>query len=285
MNDFRPLGDLMPSTLLNMVDGNANQLRTALASNPELLEELCLTGSDSEPERLMWATLRHLQLPELAGIVQQHYVMSFRLDLALVESRIIGEGTNPWQNIRGVYTAIGSECFFDVIGSFDSRPVPDPRRGSVVWDFDHTVRPVIIGLESELDTSQIVNGWVIKGESSTSTNPVNAFAFDTDPASRYNIFAPPIGIGQRIKRKTFPIAHTTQQCQDIADGSLNNSLGLANTITIGIVPHPGIALGDIARINSPETGVVGRFWIQGYQLQDAVTDQMQLACFRQTDNP
>jgi len=197
----------------------------------------------------------------------------------------LGEGGNPWQNIRGVYTSIGSECFYDVTGSFNSRPVPDPRRGSVVWDFDHTVRPVIIGLESELDTAQIVNGWVIKGESTSSKNPVNAYAFNTDPASRYNIFPPPIGIGQRIKRKTFPLAQTAQQCQDIADGSLNNSLGLSNTVTIGIVAHPGIAVGDIARINSPETGVVGRFLIQGYQLQDSVVDQMQLTCFRQTDNP
>lgn len=197
----------------------------------------------------------------------------------------LGDGANPWQNIRGVYTSIGSECFYDVIGSFDSRPVPDPRRGSVVWNFDHTVRPVIIGLESELDTSQIVNGWVIKGESTTSKNPVNAYAFNTDPASKYNIYPPPIGIGKRIKRKTFPLAKTVQQCQDIADGSLNNSLGLANTVTIGIVAHPGIALGDIARINSPETGVTGRFLIQGYQLMDSVVDQMQLTCFRQTDNP
>jgi hypothetical protein len=195
------------------------------------------------------------------------------------------QSSNPWQNIRGVYSAIGSECFFDVIGSFDSRPVPDPRRGAISWDFDHTVRPVIIGLESELDTSQIVNGWVIKGESTTSTNPVNAYAFNTDPASRYNIFPPPIGIGKRIKRKTFPLAKTTQQCQDIADGSLSNSLGLANTVTIGIVPHPGVALGDVVRINSPETGVMGRFLIQGYQLPDSVIDQMQLTCFRQTDNP
>lgn len=197
----------------------------------------------------------------------------------------LGEGANPWQNIRGVYTSIGSECFYDVIGAFTSRPVPDPRRGAISWNWDHTIRPVIIGLESELDTSQIVNGWVIKGESTTSKNPVNAYAFNTDPASRYNIYPPPIGIGKRIKRKTFSLAKTVQQCQDIADGSLNNSLGLANTVTIGIVAHPGVALGDIARINSPETGVVGRFLIQGYQLMDSVADQMQLTCFRQTDNP
>lgn len=196
----------------------------------------------------------------------------------------LDQGGDPWQDIRGVYTAIGHECFFDVGRAFVSRPVPDPRRGPVVWNFDHTVRPVMIGLESELDTSQIVNGWVIKGESTTSTNPVSAWAFNLDPSNRYNAYDPPIGIGQRFERLTFPLAKTQAQCQDIANGALNNSLGLANTVKIGIVAHPGIVTGDIASINSPETGVVGRFLVQGYELPDSPVEQMPLTCFRQTVN-
>jgi len=192
--------------------------------------------------------------------------------------------SDPYQDIRGVFTAIGHECGFGVTGSFDSHPVPDPRRGPVTWDFDHTVNPCIIGAESELDTSLICNGYVIIGQSSSSGNPVTAFAYDTDTASKYNIFPPPIGIGKRIQTLTFSTIQIQQQCQDIADALLFNSLGLANTVTIGIVPHPGIALGDVARINSPETGVVGRFLIQGYTLPDGQAQQ-QLTCFRQTDNP
>ena len=194
------------------------------------------------------------------------------------------QGGDPWTDIGGVYTAIGHERLYDVAGAFVSRPVPDPRRGPVVWDFDHTVRPCMIGVESELDTTQIVNGWIIKGESTTSTNPVNAYASNLDTASRYNAYDPPIGIGKRFEHKTFPLAKTAAQCFDIATGALNNSLGLANTARIGIVPHPGIATGDILRISSPETGVVGRFLVQGYELPDSPVERMKLTCSRQTVN-
>jgi hypothetical protein len=193
--------------------------------------------------------------------------------------------SDPYQDIRGVFAAFGHECLYDVIGSFTSHPVPDPRRGPVTWEFDHTANPCIIGVESELDTNLICNGYIIIGQSTTSANPVNAFAYDTDTASKYNIFPPPIGIGKRIQTLTFSTLQTNQQCQSVANALLFNSLGLANTVTIGIVPHPGIALGDIVRINSPETGVVGRFLVQGYILPDSPVAQMQLTCFRQTDNP
>lgn len=87
-DDLRPIGDALPAALLALAGGDANQLRTALAEYPALLEELALDGSDSEPERLMWATLRYLKIPDLDGIVQQHRVMSFRLDMALVDQKI-----------------------------------------------------------------------------------------------------------------------------------------------------------------------------------------------------
>lgn len=192
--------------------------------------------------------------------------------------------SRPWQDIRGVAAGFGQEALYDASGAFTSHPVPDPRRGPVTWNFDHTQRPCLIGVESELDTSLICNGYIIIGQSSTSANPVNAFAYDLDVSSKYNAFDPPIGIGQRFQRITFSTLTLTAQCQAVANALLFNSLGLANTVTIGIVPHPGIALGDIARINSPETGVVGRFYVQGYTLPDGQAQQV-LTCFRQTDNP
>lgn len=194
----------------------------------------------------------------------------------------LSEGATPLPDVRGVFAAVGHEAFWDTSGVFVSRPIPDPRRGPVVWEFDHTARPCMIGVESELDVTKIVNGWFIKGESSSARNPVSGYAVNWDVRSRYNAFPPPVGIGMRFDRKTFPLARTATQCVDIAQGALNNSLGVANTVTIGITAHSGIETGDVTRIDSPETGVSGRFLVQGWTLPDNPVARMELTCFRQT---
>lgn len=190
-------------------------------------------------------------------------------------------GGDPLQDIKDVAISAGGEAFYDTIGAFCSRPVPDPRRGTPVWVFDRA----IIESEDEIDDHLVVNGYVIKGESTASANPVSAFAFNTDPASRFNIFPPPVGIGMRIETLTFPLAETEEQCQAIADALLLDSMGLAQTVTLRVPPHPGLLAGDIVRVDSPATGVVGNFMVQGYQLPDSPTSDMTITCFRQTDNP
>lgn len=192
------------------------------------------------------------------------------------------DGNDPWQDIEGVATAIGHECFFGPAGGmFVSRPVPDPRIGVPVWEFNQSANPTIVESEQQQSDNLIVNGYVITGASTTSANPVSAYAYNTDPASHTNIAR----IGPRIKRLTFPLAITADQCQAIANALLLNSMGLATTVTVSVIPHPGLEPGDIVRCTAPENDIAGTFMVQSFTLPDSPAEAMQLVLFRQTDNP
>lgn len=46
------------------------------------------TGPESEAERLVWQAARYARLPELEGLVLQHSVMRYRLDMAIPQLKI-----------------------------------------------------------------------------------------------------------------------------------------------------------------------------------------------------
>lgn len=80
--------DEFPRIMLNLAGRDVRQLRKHMKDYPEVLEAMGLDKTESDPEQLLWAAINELDLPELAGIKPQHWVMSFRLDFALVDEKI-----------------------------------------------------------------------------------------------------------------------------------------------------------------------------------------------------
>lgn len=193
----------------------------------------------------------------------------------------VDQGGDPWQDIQDMATAIGFECFFDPAGVFVFHPVPDPRRGEPVWVFDEAAQPTVTEVKRELTDEQTINYVVVKGESTSTKNPVSAYAFDDDPSSPTYIDGP---YGTVTARLTFPLVKTQEQAQAAADATLLNSLGAADTVTLSIVPMPALEPGDIVEVTVPDPKVSGTYMINQMTTSLSPAEAQQLTCFRQSNN-
>lgn len=193
----------------------------------------------------------------------------------------LAQGTDPWQDIQELASAIGFEAFFDAKGVFVFRPVPDPRYGVPVWRFDDTANPTIVEARRMLSDEQTFNDVVVIGQSTSSANPVSAEAYDDDPSSPTYILGPYGRVSQRL---TFSLITTQDQAQDAANATLYNSLGAAETVTLIVVPMPALEPGDVIDVEVPETATSGTYYINSMTTSLSPAEPQQLVCFRQSRN-
>jgi hypothetical protein len=189
------------------------------------------------------------------------------------------QGGDPWQDILELAQAIGFEAFFDAAGVFVCRPVPDPRIGTPVWQFDEVVKPMVSEAERQLSSEQTFNDIVVVGQSTSTTNPFSAEAFDDNPASPTYILGP---YGRVTQRLTFSLITSQDQAQDTANAALFNSLGAADTVTLTVPPMPALEPGDVIKIVCSDINANGTYMINSMTTPLSPKDPMQLTCFRQS---
>lgn len=189
------------------------------------------------------------------------------------------QGGDPWQDIQDLATAIGYEAFFDAKGVFVFRPVPDPSVGDAVWVFDETINPLVSEVTRELSNEQTFNHVVVVGQSTSTSNPVTAEAFDNNASSPTYILGP---YGEVTERVTLSTVTTQDQAQAAANALLLNSLGGADTVTLTCVPQPALEPGDIVKINCGDVLVDGNYMINSMVTSLSPADPQQLVCFRQS---
>jgi hypothetical protein len=191
------------------------------------------------------------------------------------------QGGDPWQDIQELAQAIGYEAYFDAVGTFVCRPVPDPRVGDPVWQFDEDAIQLVSEAERELSSEQTFNDIVVVGQSTSTANPFSAEAFDDDPSSPTYVLGP---YGRVTQRLTFSLITSQDQAQDTANATLYNSLGGADTVTLTVVPMPALEPGDIIKVNCSNVRVNGTYMINSMTTPMSPADPMVLTCFRQSSS-
>jgi hypothetical protein len=189
------------------------------------------------------------------------------------------QGSDPWQDIQDLAAACGCECFFDPLGVFVFRPVPDPRKSAPVWTFDDTINPVVVKAQRALTDEQTFNYVVVKGESTSVKNPVSAVAFDDDPSSPTYIYG---AYGQHTEYVTMPQVLTADQAQAAANAILYASLGASDTVTLTGVPMPALEPGDIVRVLSSDVKANGVYVINSLTTPLSQAEAQEITCFRQS---
>jgi hypothetical protein len=184
--------------------------------------------------------------------------------------------SDAWQDIRDLATACGFEAFFDVAGTFTFRQVRDPRITPPVWTFTDDATCTVTQIDRELTDDQTLNYIVVKGESTSSQNPVSAFAYDNDPSS-------PTYVGGRFGAHgaviTIPSVTTAEQAQTAANAILYASIGSCETTTITTVPIPFLECGDCVTVSIGDVESDGRYVIN--QITTSWPGQT-ITCFRQS---
>lgn len=191
----------------------------------------------------------------------------------------LAQGSDAWQDIRDLATACGSECFFDVAGTFVFRPVADPRTTPPVWTFDDGSTCTVTQAERELTDDQTLNYIVVKGESTSSSNPYSAVAFDNDPGSPTYIYG---RFGVHSAVVTIPNVTSQDQAQQAANAILYGAIGAAETTTITTVPIPFLECGDCVTVSIGDIKANGRYVINQMSTPLSPGEAQTLTCFRQS---
>jgi len=191
----------------------------------------------------------------------------------------LNQGSDSWQDTRELATACGSEAFFDAAGAFVLRPVPDPRITPPVWTFDDSATCTVTQIERELTDEQTVNYVIVKGESTSSANPVSAVAFDNDPGSPTYIYG---RFGQHTETVVIPSVTTADQAQIAANAILFASIGACETTTITTVPIPFLECGDCVTVSFGDVKADGRYVVISMTTPLSPGEAQTLTCFRQS---
>jgi hypothetical protein len=221
--------------------------------------------------------IKAMVLDRLPSQTDFHLYSTTRITPLLVYG--VQQGGDPWQDILELAQAIGFEAFFDAAGVFVCRPVPDPRIGVPVWQFDEDAKPLVAEAERQLSSEQTFNDIVVVGQGTSTTNPFSAEAFDNNPASPTYILGP---YGRVTQRLTFSLITSQDQAQDTANAALFNSLGAADTVTLTVPPMPALEPGDVIKIVCSNVNANGTYMINSMTVPLSAKDPMQLTCFRQS---
>jgi len=192
----------------------------------------------------------------------------------------IQQGGDPWKDIRELAQAIGYEAYFDPSGVFVFRPVPDPTLGVSVWEFNDAANLTVVEAKRSLADDDTYNYVVVRGESTSTTNPVSGFAFDNDPSSRTYVGG---AFGTRSVVLTMQSIITNAQATQAAQAYLLNSLGAAETVTITCVPVPFLEPGDIITINIGDVKADGKYLINAITTPLSPAQAQQITAFRQSN--
>lgn len=191
----------------------------------------------------------------------------------------LDQGTDPYKDLKEFLLPAGLEPLFDAAGVFVIRQIPDPAFGVPVWTIDDDAHPVITDLSEQLTADQTFNYVTVKGEGTSSKNPVSGVAFDDNPLSPTYILG---DFGEHAVTITLSGLETNDQATAAAKAVLAGSLSGSQVITISMVPNPALEPGDLVLLDLEDPDMSGVFLVNGMTWSPSQAEPMQLICARQT---
>lgn len=167
----------------------------------------------------------------------------FNPDVALGAAQVVERDRYAFLN--EIAKANGCTMFFDYLGRFVMRPVPDPATSPPVWEVHHGRKGVIVRISKTLDTASVFNAVVAEGEQASEDPPVRGVVYDDDPASPTRWGGPFLFV-PRFFSSSF--LKTVDQCVSAARAMLVRSIGVPYTISFGMVPNPALEPLDVVRV-------------------------------------
>lgn len=167
------------------------------------------------------------------------------------------ERTEP---VTKLAESIGHEVFFNPVGVAVVRVIPGLGSPSV-WEVGPGDGGVKVGARSGKSRARTYNAVAVVGEPDGAP-PVYAVARDDRPGSPTRWGGP---MGRKPRRLRSPLIRTQAQANTTAAALLSRYLGVARTLQLETLPHPGLDAGDVITAEV-DTGVWQRHTIDGYEL-------------------
>lgn len=144
--------------------------------------------------------------------------------------------------------SLGKIGYWDHRGIFVIKTPPDVS-GAASWTIDAGQNGVLVEMSRGLTREGVYNAVVATGESSDTTAPARAVAYDLNPASPtyYNG-----SFGKVPRFYTSPFITTNTQAQTAADALLRQQLGLPYQVELSSIPNPALEPYDVLEVAYPQ---------------------------------
>lgn len=156
-----------------------------------------------------------------------------------------GEGSDPWQSARDLFTDHGYDLNFDGNGVARAIAVPDPATVSPVFDFGSSATNLVLDAEVRGTLEKSYNGVIITGEGSNLSSPVRGEAWDTDPTSPTYYLG---GYGKVPFFWSSPLITTSTLAQAVAIVLLSKLKGKTEQVSWPSVVNPALEPFDVVQI-------------------------------------
>lgn len=194
---------------------------------------------------------------------------------------IYGPGDDPWTKARSMAESIGARLYFDGLGVCVLEPVPIIDEVTPVWDYVEGASATILTAKKKLTRQYTYNGVVVTGETPTITDqaaaPVTATVWDDNADSPTYYLGK---FGKKPRRYASPLLTTVDQCRSAGLAILQNSLGLAESVSFDAIVNPAHEPGDIVQVEMAATRIADRFVMDSFSIPLLYSDNLSASCRR-----
>ena len=182
------------------------------------------------------------------------------------------EQDDPWQSVQDLCAAVGCEVFFGPDGRLKIRDVVDPTVAPLAFTYADDELSILLNVDRVLTRGPNA---VLLTSSAPNVAPIRSLQYDNDPTSPSYWWG---SYGQFPLFWATPLVTSQSQADAAATSRLRKILGLAETVTLGTIPHPGHEAGDIIHATRLADGLDTDLIVQQATIPlDAVT-AAQLVC-------
>jgi hypothetical protein len=185
---------------------------------------------------------------------------------------VLDAGADAWKVAHDMAAAIGHSLYFDQAGVCVLEPVPDPATAPIAATYADG--STVLSLSRDTSNETTPNHIIVTGEATGLSTPVRGEAEDTDTSSPTYVSG---NYGRVVEFVQSPLVTTNDQAADAANARLRASQGLAEQVTLDIIPNPSLDVGDVIQITRPRSGLNGERWtIQSLRIPLGVDQPMNL---------
>lgn len=176
--------------------------------------------------------------------------------------------TDLWAEAQNIASTAGMRLSFDNLGRCVMQgPHRDKLAAREIKFFDEYP---VSAISRGLDTDSFYNGVIVYG-SHTNGSGVVGDAWIEDPQNPYRAAGK---IGSRPKVIDSPLVTTQAQANNMARLELEKLVTIADHVTLSVIPNPALTMGDPFMANHEASGTEQSFYLTGYAIPLAASEDM-----------
>jgi hypothetical protein len=173
--------------------------------------------------------------------------------------------SDPMAAVQQLADAISYEAFFDVLGTFVARPVPDYNTLTPSWAYAPGEMSLLMHNTRNMTDQDAYSCVVVTSEAPDLPTPIRVKVFDLDPQSPtyYDPAHPELSTYGLVPFGfSSPIITTTDQATKAGTTIGARVFGLQEQVTVDALGHWGHDIGDVVAATDPDTRLAGTHIIE-----------------------